>query len=654
MYKDNKSIILRYGIILFLVLICYYAGSNVFLSLDEYYDNIMWQPIVIRVVYLPIYTIANLLSINNELVLKILFTLPVILADIVIYNMLNKLYSNKTKEINMFYVFSPVLIYAAFLNFSYDLVAIAILFGALYLLKQVKYTWAAIVLAIAAAAKNPAILSLPLLMMYVYKNNKINKYEQALRFVLVFSATYIALTLPFVISGEYVQNVLVSNSVDLIMQSHFKIGARVLYLTPIILLLIYTRFSVCRKINRALLFDFIGLVYLVFVMLMEPEPNWYLWSSLFITVMFIEKYEKNKKMSYIFWLFSAIYLVYFTGIYEVLTFNLIPKEFVQDILFSALEFTLLVICYVLYRFGIAGNKLYSNNNSSIMIGVGGDSGAGKSTLINSIKEILGASKITEIEADGDHKWERGDEHWSSFTHLDPKANYLHRQADYLKNLKQGEVIRRVEYEHDTGKFSEPYAVKPNDYILLAGLHPFYLPKTRRLVDIKIYLDTDENLRRHWKILRDTTKRGHSKEKVLEQIENRMPDAEKYIYTQKQFSNFVVRYYTDDEFEVGSPEAVFNIKLLLKFSVDIDVDDVVETLYLNNIDVEHGFDEDLKYQTLVLSEPVPIEIIKEIVSKKIDNLEQFVDENKLKWLDGFNSFIQMMLLINIVKIKSEEE
>ena len=53
-----------------------------------------------------------------------------------------------------------------------------------------------------------------------------------------------------------------------------------------------------------------------------------------------------------------------------------------------------------------------------------------------------------------------------------------------------------------------------------------------MIDFKIYIDTDESLRRHWKILRDTKKRGYSTQKILEQIEARMVDAVKYIYPQK--------------------------------------------------------------------------------------------------------------------------
>ena len=108
--------------------------------------------------------------------------------------------------------------------------------------------------------------------------------------------------------------------------------------------------------------------------------------------------------------------------------------------------------------------------------------------------------------------------------------------------KNNEIIFRSEYEHSNGKFSIPKKVKPKEFIVIAGLHPFYLPKLRKNIDLKIYIDTDESLRRHWKIIRDTKKRGYSTQKIVEQIETRMDDAVKYIYPQKDYADMIIKYY----------------------------------------------------------------------------------------------------------------
>jgi uridine kinase len=64
---------------------------------------------------------------------------------------------------------------------------------------------------------------------------------------------------------------------------------------------------------------------------------------------------------------------------------------------------------------------------AVCIGVGGDSASGKSTMLGLIKLLLN-EKLIDLEGDGDHKWERGDDNWNVFSHLNPKGNFLYKQA----------------------------------------------------------------------------------------------------------------------------------------------------------------------------------------------------------------------------------
>ena len=127
--------------------------------------------------------------------------------------------------------------------------------------------------------------------------------------------------------------------------------------------------------------------------------------------------------------------------------------------------------YIFYRYGVQSNSVYNRSGSTI-IGIGGDSGSGKSTLLRNMKMILRDS-ILEIEGDGEHKWERSDRNWEKFTHLNPKSNLLHNQANYLLSLKRGNAIFRRDYDHSTGTFTDYRKVEPKEIIVLSGLHPFY-------------------------------------------------------------------------------------------------------------------------------------------------------------------------------------
>ena len=67
-----------------------------------------------------------------------------------------------------------------------------------------------------------------------------------------------------------------------------------------------------------------------------------------------------------------------------------------------------------------------------------------------------------------------------------------------------------------------------------------------IYNLKIFIDTDESLKRKWKIERDVIERGYDIEKVVKQIENRKIDYEKYILPQKEKSDIVINFYEENE------------------------------------------------------------------------------------------------------------
>jgi uridine kinase len=176
-----------------------------------------------------------------------------------------------------------------------------------------------------------------------------------------------------------------------------------------------------------------------------------------------------------------------------------------------------------------------------VISISGDSGSGKSTLCDLIKPLFLFDKLLEFETDRYHKWERNDEHWKSYSHLNPESNYLEKLKEDTFNLKIGNTILAVDYDHSTGKFTEPHQVNPMENILLCGLHTLYSHQLRELSDIKIFMDTDDEVKKQWKIHRDVNERGRSLENVLNQIEQRKTDYEKFIMPQKAYADIIINY-----------------------------------------------------------------------------------------------------------------
>ncbi|SCW85552.1 Uridine kinase [Paenibacillus tianmuensis] len=579
------------------------------------------------------------------------FKLPMLLADVLIYFTLLKLFPSRKKEILIFYFASPFVFYAAYIHSQLDLIPTALLFFSIYLLVNDKGKLSSLVFGLALSIKFPVIAALPLLLLFLFKNKK-----QLFFYLLMPFGIYLFFSLPFITSLGYINLVLLNTEQKQVFDMFFGFQGIKIYFAPLAILLIYARFMGYPKINNDLLFSSMGLLFSVFILLVPPMPAWYLWVIPFVSIYFINYYSTNARTTILLNSLLAItYIIYFIVFHNS---SLVDIKFLnnpietkinishfKNLSFTLLEGSLLSVIYFLYRFGIRSNSVYKKQSSSFIIGVGGDSGAGKSTLLSDVTNLLASKSVLHIEGDGDHKWERGNENWKVFTHLNPRANYLHRQSDDLLALKKGESIERVEYDHDTGKFTNPQKVKSSDYIIMAGLHPFYLPKMRKLIDLKIYLETDESLRRHWKVLRDTKKRGYSVEKVLEQIETRMPDAQKYIWPQRKFSDLVISYFTDDDFEIGNPNHNPKIKLKLTVDSNVDLEPLIYLLERADLIIEHDYSEDLNMHYIIIDENRPSINFKLMADQLIKNKEEIIHSDS-KWSTGFHGLVQLVVLIMI--------
>lgn len=177
-----------------------------------------------------------------------------------------------------------------------------------------------------------------------------------------------------------------------------------------------------------------------------------------------------------------------------------------------------------------------------VVAIAGDSGSGKSTVLSLIRPLFFFDKVLEFETDRYHRWERGDSHWKTLSHLDPNSNHLEKLEEDTFNLKLGNSIVAVDYDHSTGRFTIPHTIEPKDNLILCGLHTLYSENIRGLSELKIYMDTDVELATEWKVRRDVAERGHLREAVLQKIKERTDDFTKYILPQREFADLIIRYY----------------------------------------------------------------------------------------------------------------
>lgn len=180
-----------------------------------------------------------------------------------------------------------------------------------------------------------------------------------------------------------------------------------------------------------------------------------------------------------------------------------------------------------------------------IIAISGDSGSGKTTLCNKLLKLFDKENYSKIETDRYHKWERGDENYKNYTHLNPYANHLEKMNEDIYKLKIGHEIFSVDYDHNTGKFTQEEKIESNKNIILCGLHTLYNDKTNKILNLKIFLDTDRELIKKWKVHRDVNERGYSINKVLKQIDDRENDYEKYIKEQKNNADIIINFFEEN-------------------------------------------------------------------------------------------------------------
>ncbi len=198
----------------------------------------------------------------------------------------------------------------------------------------------------------------------------------------------------------------------------------------------------------------------------------------------------------------------------------------------------------------------------LLLGIGGDSGTGKSTLVGGIYKIFGPDKITNINLDDYHTFDRAQRKIYNLTALHPAANNMALMGKHAWQLKNGENIIKPVYDHSTGTFAEPEEVEPKPIVIIGGLFPFFTQELRDVFDLKVYLDPDEELKRTWKIQRDAGRRGYTIEQVMKEIGARQEDIRKHIEPQKEYADIIIRFYAPNGPGQSQDNAHLDVRLFL--------------------------------------------------------------------------------------------
>jgi len=178
----------------------------------------------------------------------------------------------------------------------------------------------------------------------------------------------------------------------------------------------------------------------------------------------------------------------------------------------------------------------------LVIGIAGGTGSGKTTLMNNIMDRF-AGMVTVLSHDNYYK--RHDEltfeERSGLNYDEPDAIETSLMVKHLKALRAGQSIDCPVYDFTRhNRSDETVRLEPRPVIIVEGILIFENEPLRNLMDIRLFVDTDADVRLCRRIKRDVTKRGRTLESVLAQYQATVkPMHEKYVEPSKKYANLVI-------------------------------------------------------------------------------------------------------------------
>ena len=178
----------------------------------------------------------------------------------------------------------------------------------------------------------------------------------------------------------------------------------------------------------------------------------------------------------------------------------------------------------------------------LVIGIAGGSGSGKTTLMNNIVGRF-EEKITVLSHDSYYK--RHDdmtyEERCRLNYDEPAALETELMVRHLEQLRRGQAIDCPVYDFTVHNRSDAVTrIEPSRIIIVEGILIFENEALRDLMDIRIFVDADADIRLCRRVKRDVNKRGRSLESVLTQYQQTVkPMYEKYVEPSKKYAHILV-------------------------------------------------------------------------------------------------------------------
>jgi phosphoribulokinase len=240
-----------------------------------------------------------------------------------------------------------------------------------------------------------------------------------------------------------------------------------------------------------------------------------------------------------------------------------------------------------------------------------------------IAQILGLEQVSVLCTDDYHRYNRQQRKELGITPLNPACNYLDMMAQHLRLLRAGEPILKPHYDHKVGDFGPPQYIVPRPFLIVEGLLGMYWQEMRNAYSVCVFLNPPEELRRRWKVRRDSTQRGYSEEEVLREMDIREPDSAAYIRPQRYHADIEVSYFSDPLSQSRqNDDAHLNVRLTLHGTLHHpDLSQIIDEDRSGSVRSTLGREEGRAVEYLEIDGSIPDEPARALERGILDHLDE---------------------------------
>ena len=179
----------------------------------------------------------------------------------------------------------------------------------------------------------------------------------------------------------------------------------------------------------------------------------------------------------------------------------------------------------------------------MIIGICGGTGSGKTTIARAIVEVVGEKKVVLVEQDSYYRnladMPLDERHQANFDHPDSLDSDM--LVNHILRLKQGLQVEMPLYDFKTHTRSDKIeTIEPRPVVIVEGILIFAEARVLDLLDVRIYVDTPDDIRLIRRLKRDFTERGRSYERTMDQYERTIrPMHFEFVEPSKRHADIII-------------------------------------------------------------------------------------------------------------------